>query len=72
MGPVYRYRFLVGDSPDQIDTVAAEGTFDNILNNPVPQIIELKKPIEARYIRFEALESANGACYANVKRIELF
>ena len=72
MGPVYRYRFLVGDSPDQIDTVAAEGTFDNILNNPVPQIVELKTPIEARYIRFEALESANGACYANVKRIELF
>ena len=72
MGPVYRYRFLVGDSPDAIDTVVAEGTFDNILNNPVMQIVKLDSPVEARYFRFEALESANGACYANVKRIELF
>lgn len=71
-GPVYRYRFLVGDSPETIDTPVAEGTFDNLLNNPVAQIVELDSPVSARCFRFEALESANGSSCANIVRLELF
>lgn len=72
MGPVFRYRILVGDTPETIETPVAEGTFDNIRNNPLPQIVNFPSPVSARCFRFEALESANGSCYAGLTRIELF
>lgn len=35
-------------------TKAAEGEFSNIKSNPIPQIVTLKQPIQARYMRFIA------------------
>ncbi len=41
-------------------TKVAEGEFSNIVNNPIQQVVELKKPVTARYFKFTALHSANG------------
>ena len=71
LGPIRRYRILAGDSPDRIRTPVAEGVFDNMQNNPVPQTIVFSSPIPARYFRFEALESADGGCQASAARIEI-
>jgi len=38
----------------------AGGEFSNIVNNPIQQVIEPKKPVNARYFKFTALRSANG------------
>ena len=71
IGPVARYRVLVGIVPEKIDQLVAEGIFDNILNNPVPQTIRLDAPARARYFRFVAVEAANTTNYACIKRLDV-
>lgn len=70
--PIARYRILVGDSPESVDTVVREDSLDNTENNAGVQTIVLDRPVEARYFRFEALESAKGIPVAAVKRLELY
>ena len=70
--PIARYRILVGDSPESIDAVVREDSLDNTENNAGVQTIALDHPGEARYFRFEALESAKGIPAAAVKRLELY
>jgi alpha-L-fucosidase len=71
MGPIARYRFHVGDAADKVDRLVAEGSFENILNNPVPQTIRLDAAVRARYFRFVAVEPAKATPYACVKRLEV-
>ena len=69
--PIARYRFHVGDAAGKVDRLVAEGSFENILNNPVPQTIRLDAAVRARYFRFVAVEPAKATPYACVKRLEV-
>lgn len=40
---------------------AAEGEFSNIRANPVPQRIDLKAPVKARYLRFVGKRVVEGS-----------
>ena len=42
-------------------TPAAEGEFSNIRANPVPQRIDLKAPVKARYLRFVGKRVVEGS-----------
>jgi alpha-L-fucosidase len=56
---VDQYEYHV--SPDgEAWTKVAHGEFDNIINNPVQQIVQLEKPVMARYFKFIATHSAGG------------
>ena len=70
-GPVARYRFLVGDNDGKVDRLVAEGSFDNILNNPVPQTVRFTSPAKARFFRFVAIEPSTIFNYACVKRLDV-
>lgn len=70
--PIARYRILTGDSPETIRDVVVEDSFDNTENNAGVQIIPLAHPVEARFFRFEALESAKCIPAAAVKLLELY
>jgi alpha-L-fucosidase len=56
---IYRYNFSVSDDNRQWRTVMRNATFDNIRNSPVAQEVIFDTPVQARYIRLEALELAN-------------
>ncbi len=70
-GAVSHYRFFVGNSADQVNQLVAEGSFDNIINNPLPQTIRLDVPVLARYFRFVAVESAQSTRFACVKSLDV-
>lgn len=70
-GTVSRYRFFVGNAADQVNQLVAEGMFDNIVNNPLPQTIRLDSPVQARYFRFVAVESALSTHFACVKSLDV-
>lgn len=70
-GYISRYRFLVGDTADSVDHVVAEGLFDNIVNNPIPQQISLDAPVQARFFRFIAVEPTSDHKTACIKRLDV-
>jgi alpha-L-fucosidase len=72
MGAVASYRFYVSGSADGAETLAAEGSFDNLANNPVPQYVTLKTPVEGRVLRLEGLTPAKKTCRMAVKSLEVF
>jgi len=65
-GAVQNYRVLVDKK------VVHKGSFDNILNNPIPQIIEFDTPVYGQIVKFEALSPANqDSCFASCCLLEL-
>ncbi len=70
-GQISRYQFYVGQVGGKVDRLVAEGSFDNIVNNPVPQAVRLEVPVQARFFRFVAVASASGTNHACVKRLDV-
>ena len=56
-GIVTHYRIEAGETTDHLKTVA-EGEFQNVRNNPIRQTVTFG-PIQARYVRFTALHTAD-------------
>jgi alpha-L-fucosidase len=53
--------------------VVHEGSFENILNNPIPQIVEFAAPVQGQHVKFEALAPARpGSCFASCSLLEVF
>ena len=50
----FRYDFSVSKDGKEWKKVISNGEFSNIVNNPLPQTIQLPAPEEVRYIRLEA------------------
>ncbi len=65
MGASGAYKFYAGKQ------LVAEGNFDNIHNNPIPQIVEFKQPVEARTCYLEAVDSNRSAENAKIM-LEVF
>ena len=53
-----RYSVWVSVDGEEWQTVSA-GEFGNIVNNPVPQIVELPSAVSVRYVRFEGTSAAD-------------
>lgn len=51
---------------------AAEGRFDNILNNPIMQIVPLVSALKARFVKFTVIVSANGHASACAAEIDVY
>lgn len=58
-GIVYRYAFYVSNDGTNWGKPVAEGSFANILNNPVKQSVKLPQPVKCRYFKMTALAPAN-------------
>lgn len=68
-----RYAFYVGDRPDAVTTLVAEGTFPDIGNMPVQQRVEFARPVRARYYKIVALEPwESTSIFASIGRLEIF
>jgi alpha-L-fucosidase len=59
-GNIYRYNFLVSTDGKRWTSAIENGVFGNIKNNPILQEIGFDKPQQARYIRLQSLQSADG------------
>ncbi|MEZ0540896.1 alpha-L-fucosidase [Fibrella arboris] len=59
-GIVYRYAVSVSQDGKSWSAPVSQGAFSNINNNPVLQSIRFEKPSSARYIKFDALETASA------------
>ncbi len=68
-GIVSHCRIYVGNDPDDLGEPVVEKKFDNILNNPIEQLIELPEPRTGRYLCFEALAAADGGRVAIAQEI---
>ncbi len=65
-GAIEKFRVLIDDN------VVHEGSFDNILNNPIPQLVEFSSPVKGRIVKFEALSPARPeSCFASCKLLEI-
>lgn len=55
----FRYKFLISNDGKTWNEVPTTGEFSNIVNNPVPQTVQFKEKVSARFIRLDAT-SLNG------------
>nr|WP_303874783.1 alpha-L-fucosidase [Bacteroides acidifaciens] len=55
----FRYKFLISNDGKTWTEVPTNGEFSNIINNPVPQTVQFKEKVSARFIRLDAT-SLNG------------
>lgn len=60
-GTVDRYAVYLSMDGNTWGAPAAEGEFSNIRANPVPQRIDLKAPVKARYLRFVGKRVVEGS-----------
>ncbi|MGI4727464.1 MAG: discoidin domain-containing protein, partial [Janthinobacterium lividum] len=58
-GTADQYVFYTSKNGTDWEAVVS-GEFSNIRSNPIKQTVQLKQPIESKYIRFEGKRSVNG------------
>lgn len=68
---IYRYTFSVSDDKKQWKTVRQSAVFNNIRNNPIPQEVLFESPVDARFIRIQALEFANEGTGYTVSELSI-
>jgi alpha-L-fucosidase len=56
-GNILTYNFYTGMNGKRWKKQMNNAGFDNIQNNPVPQFVRFKKPINARFIKLEAIRT---------------
>ena len=71
-GMIYEYEFYVSQDAETWGMPEAEGTFNNIENNPVRQLIRLEKPVEGRYIKLVSKSDVKQSGTASFAEIEVF
>ncbi len=69
-GLVENYRFEVSDD-GKAWSVATEGTFGNIVNDPSVRTVRLAKPVNTRYVRFVCVSAANNQPQMSIQEIEI-
>ncbi|NEU06932.1 alpha-L-fucosidase [Flavihumibacter sp. R14] len=57
-GIIYRYNFYISNDGQNWQKVVNDATFANIKNNPVKQEVKFDKPVQARFIKLDALAPA--------------
>ena len=64
------YEFSVSGDGQTWESVSAD-EFGNIVNNPVPQIVEFKTAVSARYVRLEGTAASGNAAVFAPSEVEL-
>lgn len=59
---IYKYNFYISADGNNWQKIKSNAVFNNIANNPVGQDVyfDMNKPLSARYLKMEPLETANG------------
>lgn len=65
------YEVYLSDSPDQWGPAVAAGRFDNVINNPIPQVIRFDAAATGRYLKFVAPESPSEMKSATIAELGL-
>jgi len=63
-GRVTEYACYVAKRPAEWGAAVAQGSFDNIENNPSQRTVRLEQAVSGRYVRFEARATLHGTTYA--------
>lgn len=66
-GVIITYRLESSVDGLKWSTVSDETMFDNIVNNPIEQIVSLSKPVRARYLRLTPLRTSVDGSHAAVR-----
>ena len=66
-GAVEKYRIRIDGIP------VMEGSFGNIRNHPIPQVVTFPAPVRGQIVQFEALTPAKpDSCFASCSLFEIF
>jgi alpha-L-fucosidase len=68
-GIILDYEFYVSRDGKNWGEPASEGSFSNVLNNPVQQTVRFEKPITGRFIRLVGLSEVKGAPWTSVAEL---
>jgi len=71
-GVIFEYEFYVSKDGKQWNTPVAVGSFQNIENNPIRQVVPFKEAKEARYIKFISKSTVKMGGKASFAEIEVF
>ena len=70
-GTIDRWEFLVSADGVEWGAPVAAGRFDNMLANPVEQLVRLPQPVRGRYVKFVSLSAADGKPYCAMAGLEV-
>jgi alpha-L-fucosidase len=70
-GYVLQYDFYVGNVADDVSTLVCSGSFPDIMNMPIPQVVKFDQPTSGRYFRFVATANAQGLHFASIGNFEI-
>ena len=56
-GNIYRYNLYASTDGRRWTKVISNGSFDNIQNNPIQQIVNFQQPVNASFLRLESISS---------------
>ncbi len=70
-GYVLQYELYVGDAADDVNTFVCSGSFPDIMNMPIPQVVKFDKSASGRYFRFVATANAQGLHFASIGNFEI-
>lgn len=69
-GTVYQYSLYLSEDGENWGEPAAEGAFENVMNNPIEQAVRFAQPVEGRYMRFVAHSSVvEGETWTSVAEL---
>ncbi|MCA9289616.1 MAG: discoidin domain-containing protein, partial [Phycisphaerales bacterium] len=68
-GTIVRYDFEVSDDGATWSSVIADGTFANVKNNPVEQVVMFSAPVRARYVKLVGRSEVNGRAWSSAAEI---
>lgn len=68
-GVIDTYEFHVSDDGIDWGESAAKGRFDNIENNPIQQVVKLKKAVSGRFVRLTSISGVKNQLFAGAAEI---
>lgn len=69
-GTVDRYSLFISDDGENWGEPAAQGAFENVMNNPIEQAVRFATPVQGRYMRFVAHSSViEGETWTSVAEL---
>jgi alpha-L-fucosidase len=65
------YEVYISDSPNKWGKVVSAGQFDNVVNNPIPQVIRFENEATGRYLKFIVPNSPSEMKGATIAEIDI-
>ncbi len=65
------YEVYISNAPDHWGKAVSKGRFDNVINNPIPQVIKFDKEVTGRYLKFVVPDSPSEMRSASIAEIDV-